>query len=54
MSPIEVEKRFYNGEAVAMRKKGEDCRWILCTRPVWNWGVMDYKIIDLEIDDYDY
>lgn len=52
-SPIQVMSAFYKGENVAFRLKSEpDEMWWLCIKPIWNWGVIDYKIIDIEHDDY--
>lgn len=54
MAPIEVMTAFYrDGADVAFRQKNEpDQQWWLCPRPLWNWGYCDYKVIDIELDDY--
>ena len=54
MSPIDVMKAFYRNrapESVAFRQKNDN-DWIHCLTPEWNFGVCDYKIIDLELDNY--
>jgi len=51
VTPIQIMKEFYAGSSVAFRVKGES-EWIHTFKPTWNWGVCDYKIIDLELDDY--
>ena len=54
--PIEVMKAFYrkvNPVHVAFRQKNSDDReWYLCEKPIWNFGVCDYKIINLDTDDF--
>lgn len=44
-------RAYYNGSVIAFKKK-KDSEWQYCPAPRWNWGVCDYKIIDLEFDDY--
>lgn len=51
MTKKQVEFAFKYGASVAFRVKGEE-EWIYTNDPLWNWGVCDYKIIDLEVDDY--
>lgn len=50
-SPIAVMKQFYNGADVAFKVKSE-AEWFLTARPLWNWGACDYKVIDIDSDDY--
>jgi len=50
-TPIEIMKDFYDGASVAFAAKGES-EWIHTFKPSWNWGNFDYKIIDLEFDDF--
>lgn len=45
--------REVNPESVAFRQKNtEDKNWYLTTKPAWLWGTADYKVVDLEKDDY--
>jgi len=50
VTPIQVMKEFYNGASVAFRTKGEN-EWYLCLKPLWLWGINDYKVVDLDFDD---
>ena len=56
LSPIGLMAAFYrknNPVNVAFRLKSEPHEmWWLCPNPLWNWGEVDYKEIDIENDEY--
>ena len=44
---------FKNGADIAFRQHGEN-EWIYTNDPLWKFDTCDYKIIDLQKDDYYY
>ena len=55
MTPIQVMTAYYrDGATIGFRLKSEPDEewWLAMPRPIWNWGLVNYKVIDLKVDIY--
>lgn len=56
MTPITIMKAFYapnSTVSIAFRHKGDDrAEWTLCVKPLWLFGECNYKIVDVNKDDF--
>ena len=53
MNKETLKMAFKNGADIAFRQHGEN-EWIYTNDPLWKFDTCDYKIIDLQKDDYYY